>query len=770
MASPKKVIGATLGILAGLLVLAIILTALFFPRDAVREWALERIRRETGREVAVAAVHIDLIPSPEIRLEKLALTDEAPTAKTELTAEALTLKMRLRPLLRRQVEVDRIELIRPHIEVHLREAPEARPEKEAPEPAPTTKPAPPKTERGAPPAERSAEREERPAYPETPRSVSPVDLHIEEFAITDGGAHIYTPDGALLLAADGFTERLAASATKSGKLGLAGTSELARLDLTLPTGHLGRDLTLRLDKNLTYDVGADRLGIETATLTVGTLPIAVSGSVAAIAAGKPSADLHLSGGPAEIADLLAYLPAGMLSELEGIESSGTLTIEATLSGDLAPKEELLPNFTAEIKLAGARLRHPELPTPVTGIGLHAVADPEKLIVRELTAQLGQSTLKAEATITDFMLQPHLTASAESRVRLEDLMPFAGDSLQMAGTAQASLEIAGQLPPPEAPPNLAAFTGQVRLTSPECTLQRITARKTNARVKLSGGIAEAEEFTTQVFGGQVRGTGTLDARVLEKPTFAAQLQAKGVEAAEVFTQVPNIDRFGKLGRTLSGKIDLEAELSGDLDDSLSLNLTSLSSSGQLATHGAVIAGHPLQNALATYFDRPRYQQLRISDWLQPFKIENGRVAIDGLRIKADRVEITGTGWQALDGSLQMAFDILVPQEDLGAIRKYIPAELAPILFGASGAPALIPINLSGRWSAPKVSLNDAALRSRAKDQLAAQGKEVQTELRQGAEQIIGDLLDTKNDSVDVETRLKQAEKEAKDLLKGLFKKK
>ena len=770
MASPKKVIGASIGILAGLLVLTAILTVLFFPRDAVREWALARIERETGRAVAIADVRIDLIPSPQIRLEGLGLTDETPTAKTVLTAEALTLKMRLGPLLRRRVEIDRIELTRPLLEVHLAQKPA---EQAAGEPQPRSA-----NIRATGPAREPKPAAGREASPETPTSpasappptVSPVDLHIEEFVITDGGARIFLPDGSMLLEADGFTEHLSASVTTTGHLGLIGTSELATLRLQLPTGSLGRNLTLRLDKDLAYDMGTDRLAIQAATLMIGALPVKISGTVAAIAAGAPTADLRLEGGPAEVADILAYLPAGMLSELEGIESAGTLTLRATLTGELAPQEGQLPDFTVDLRLADGRLQHPALASPITKITLHAQADPKMLQLHNLTAELGRSTLNAQTTITDYMLQPHIEATAESQLQLEDLMPFAGDSLQMVGGATAVLQIAGDLPAPAEEPDPAAFTGTLKLTSPTCMIQNIAARETTARVKFAGGIARAEEFATHVFGGTVSGTGNLDLRDIEKPTFNLQLAARGVEAAELFTHVPNLNRYGKLGRTLSGKIDLDAEMSGDLDDSLSLNLTSLSSNGQLATHGATIAGHPLQNALATYFDQPCYQQLRISDWLQPFVIENGRVAIDGLRMKADRVEITGQGWQALDGSLKMSFDILVPQEDLGAIRKYIPRELVPILFGSSGAPVLIPINLSGRWSAPSVSLNEAALRARAKDQLAVQGKELETELRDGAEKIIGDLLDAKDDSSDVKTRLKQAEKEAKDLLKGLFKKK
>ncbi|MCK4302899.1 MAG: AsmA family protein, partial [Candidatus Eisenbacteria sp.] len=107
----------------GVLVLAFILLTLLVPKDAIREHILAKLEEEAGRPIAVAAVHVGLFPSPHVELSGVEIGEAPAGPRLRFSLRSLTLQTRLIPLLQRRVEIVRVEVDQPVLEVFLAEPP-----------------------------------------------------------------------------------------------------------------------------------------------------------------------------------------------------------------------------------------------------------------------------------------------------------------------------------------------------------------------------------------------------------------------------------------------------------------------------------------------------------------------------------------------------------------------------------------------------------------------------------------------------------------------
>ncbi|MBD3235422.1 MAG: AsmA family protein [Candidatus Eisenbacteria bacterium] len=885
-----------------LLVIVVLVLPLLIPKQQVRDWIVARAERELERPVAVGSVGAGLLPRPWVRLGEIELGEAPGQPASRITAESVTLRLSLLPLLQRRAEVTSILIERPHFEMTLPgelpaggaagdDAPgqgagsasaDHRASGAFAEAAPAGEGIPLiGSGDGAAAGEGAGE-----GAAEGGRAAvsSPVEIEIHELQIRDGSLAILHPGGKPFLEIGRLEERLSAQFSRQAVIALEGQTEIDELQLHLPAGALGHGLQVRLTKRLSLDTNADRLEIEQATLALGELPVEVQGAVAGLSAGAPIADLHLSGGPARVEEIMAYVPASLLAGTEDVRSSGTLELSARIEGALVPPEpsregqkELLPpaDFTVDFSLAEGRIEHPELPAALEGLAIEVHATPDTLHLPSIALRSGTSRLHADAIVSDYIAAPRfrgaldaqidlalfdgveslqlsgsasakLTASgpldrpgevrADGTVRLQDLnasgpelpLPIAdlnadltlrGEKLrirQLAGRIGASdLRLTGEvagyraldpavwttaadggesaleparidleparidlelhsehldldalmLQPPGGegapsggrdardagdhgsggdasepiPPTAALGVIEGRITAEvgELVLNRARARDVKARLRLDRGRIFLESAGGLAFGGTVAAEGEIDFRDAANPRFDVQTHVHQVEARKLYDYAAGLSRFGRLGGFLSGRIDASAKMSGALDDSLALELGSLDSEGRLETQDAELGGHPLQQSLSSYLSVPQLERLEISDWIQPFRIQNGRLTIDGMQLRAGEIELSGSGWQAIDGSVGLEFELLLPPELSERIRGKVPAELQPVLFEpGEGERVLVPLEVTGRLPKPKVGLDEARLRAT----LRQRATELLEEERDDLEQKLRDRLE------------------------------
>jgi hypothetical protein len=199
--------------------------------------------------------------------------------------------------------------------------------------------------------------------------------------------------------------------------------------------------------------------------------------------------------------------------------------------------------------------------------------------------------------------------------------------------------------------------------------------------------------------------------------------------------------------VTGLVDGQAKLKGALDDTFGLDLMSFSTNGQIEIREARLAGSPLQKKLAGLLAAPQLEAVAVTKWLQPFRVENGKLHVDGLELSAGGIGVRAGGWQALDGTLALGVEMTVPQDLAEGLRAKLPAPVAAALLDGSGTPLVVPVGLTGTWQDPVVQLDTGAMATAAQSRATAR-------VKQQAEQVKQKVTD-------------QATDQARKTLDGLF---
>ncbi len=828
-----------LGVALGLLVVLVVAGRLLVPADAVRDLVAARLSEAMGRPVTVAAARGGILPRPWIELGGLAAAEGADGIA--LDVEALRLRLRWGPLLKREVEIDRAEIVRPTLAVRLVGA------------AGDTAGA---ATGGAPPA----------AAPAT----APVSVRIEQLLISDGSVTVARADGAPVAQLRGLAEELSLLATTGGDLVVVGTTRLDTLRLFLPAGTLGEGVPITWTKDLRWEAAAGRLKVITSELALGALPVAVTGEVAGLAAGRPVADLRLAGGPARLETLQGYVPSGLAPQLDGVRSAGTASLEAVIRGPLGAAPDSTLDWSLRFALSDGSIAHPQLDSPLRDIAMVVNAGPGLVTIDNLAARTERSRFALRGEVTDYLVDPayrltidldldlaeamalqppregaptvsgraaaQVTAAGraadpatlrlvgplsladvavsgpdmalpvtdlQARGRIDGrvlnlenlhlrqgrsdyrvsgtvtdplaLMPVplpgapdfatvavrfsstlldvdeilaAGQAAKAKGRAAAAAAGQGGAPAPPPPPPVALeYLGRV-VGRAEAQIGTLVMRG-NKLTEVAGvargdrGRITLESTTARAYGGLATLAGEVDLADPRRGRLDLRLGVKGARAEQYFAENTAAGRFTRLASALVGSIDLTASLAGALDDTMGLDLKTLTSLGEVAVHDAKLTGLPLQSRLVALLDAPQLDTMAFKDLLQPFRIENGRLTVDKLQAKAGPVTLRASGWQSLDGEIAGRLDLTLPPEYAQGLRRQLPAQMADLLLDAEGSALVLPVSVSGRANDPSVRLDTEKLASvaaaRAEAKLARETDKLKQQAIKEAQRGLQDLL-------------------------------
>ena len=492
------------------------------------------------------------------------------------------------------------------------------------------------------------------------------------------------------------------------------------------------------------------------------------------------------------------------------ELSGTAEIQAVVRGTLPPggdpAKTLEPVGTAILRNVNVR----GIERPIEDLSGKAFVRGTELEVSGVTFRIGESDLEVDGKVADFWaLDPRTFGEPGStrsdlvvRSRLLDLdalapPPGAGDRAAGGQGAAAGQDAAAGQNAAAGFEVFAAFLsrldGPIDLGVEKLRVRQLDWTGVKGHGALDRGQVRVDALDLHVFGGLLSTTGTVDLRDPRKPLFDLALSAQQLEAARFFTDNPGLSKLSGLGGFIEGAVDLTAKAKGALDDTFQLDLRTLSSLGNLEMEGGRISGHPIQNALATYLGQSDLQNLPIHDWLQSFKVQNGRVEFEQLLVKAGDFSLSGSGWTSIDGQVRLDADLLVPANRTASLRAKLPKVAADVLFGKEGGPVLVPIKVSGPATKPAVQLDEGRLTDRARalagQQLEAEKRKLQDKLqaekdalqkkleeegKKRARDAIGGLLPGKSvaDSsrtAPADSTAGKIEEEVKGLLQGIFKK-
>ncbi len=234
------------------------------------------------------------------------------------------------------------------------------------------------------------------------------------------------------------------------------------------------------------------------------------------------------------------------------------------------------------------------------------------------------------------------------------------------------------------------TGEVRIR--EVALPSRRAREAEGRLRLAGGRLLADDIRFHADEGRFQARLTVS---LERLPLAYTLWLKG-DPLDV-----NALAGTKGGAFGPGRFELDATGAGPDPEALE-------GKGSLWLAAGRLPSTPILEALGAALGR-RLADARYRATQAPFRVQDGKVFLDGLRVDAEEVTLDVSGWTSLAGALDLAVTVRTPRE--GLRPPGVPEGLLDALTGDDGRVSL-PVRVTGTQAQPRVVPDANALRAQA----------------------------------------------------------
>lgn len=183
-------------------------------------------------------------------------------------------------------------------------------------------------------------------------------------------------------------------------------------------------------------------------LTINQLPLTVAGSFGMPAQGY-DVDMKISALKSDFKTFLGIVPAAYLKDLEGVKTSGSMSLDVILKGRYVDTDHL-PAFDLGLKVMDASLQYPALPKSLRDINVNlAVANPGTNLdattvdLKKFHFEMASNPFDLSAQVKTPISNATFNAAAKGVIdlgSLKDVIPL--DSFDIKGIINADVSVAG----------------------------------------------------------------------------------------------------------------------------------------------------------------------------------------------------------------------------------------------------------------------------------------------------------------------------------------
>lgn len=428
---------------------------------------------------------------------------------------------------------------------------------------------------------------------------------------------------------------------------------------------------------------------------------------------------------------LTYSVVGQAADMElDVKGSGELTVDSAIS------KIVLNKLTLDSTFKGEAL--PQSPMKVdmqSDLSFDLTKSHLSFVLEKLQANSIALDGKADVTLSEI---PKVRFSLHSpNIDLDEFLGLNNTSETAA--SEPAKETTPSAPEKEVEPDLTALkTLDVKgdITIDKFKASNAHMQNVKAAFSVDRGVAKLTSFTSNLYGGSISATATLDARK-SPASYSAKKAIKGVKVQPLLVDVANNDMIegtGNIDVNVSGKSLTPTGIKQNLAGTIAINFA------DGAVNGINVAQLIRENYAKIkgekYDDTEGVQKTDFSAMKATLKVDKGWVSTNDMSAQSPLLRVTGSGKANF---INETVDFLVRTSIVGSLEGQGGKSIDDL------KDVTIPIKVTGAWADPKFSLVfDDVLKQKA-----------QKEIDRGVEKLTDKIKDEKT-------------KEAVDgLLKGLF---
>jgi AsmA protein len=708
-----------------LLIAAFFILKALFPPAKLREMVEPRIEKAIEREIEIGDIGIAFSWGFGIRLDDLVISNRKGFSENDfLKVDRILLRINLRPLLQRQLQVNHVILEKPEILVERNKKGEFnfgdwQKRRESLEKA-------------------VGEEEKIKRMPDAGFAFFLTSLKVND------GTLIYD---------DHLTNRTLKISHYNQNLSLAlegenfhseGGASIGDLKLITPLFPV-TGFKFDIDESIFLDLAQNRLVIEKFEVKTGDLSFPFSGSIEELGE-EPKVDLTLQKMGIEVEKLLSIVPPPFSENITNYSSDGSIDINLQVKSTQKAKPSVEGSFTLhDLGFRGGNLKQP-LSNVQGNIDFAWNPKRAQFNAPSVTGKVGQTSFTFSGKGTQAS-KPRMTFDLNmDKIVGEDWMTPPGTQMsEPVGTEMTSL-----------PPFFPNLNGNIGIDAIHFKMLKLENFK--GKVSVENGFFQMTNGICDIYGGKGKGDFSMDLNDLTKRQFNTDLNMTGVEVNDLFSSItPLKDIF-------HGQVEGNLVLSGAGSKPDEIRKT-LSGNGFGRLSGGKIENLDLQEKLSQWTKKDFFKSIALQDLSLSYNMKRGDLFFDNLTIFGKKADWLMAGKIGLDKSID--WDVTCRLSS--AVSQGFGVEGLPQLFKDSEGRVVLDFLVGGTLENPKFAWNTSKTKDRVEKRISAEIEKKQKE----SEEKVKKELQKKKEEVNKELEKKkedlkkELEEKAKEKLKKLF---
>jgi hypothetical protein len=370
-------------------------------------------------------------------------------------------------------------------------------------------------------------------------------------------------------------------------------------------------------------------------------------------------------------------------------------------------------LSGSARLSDVAAESPQLPSRIEALNGEVAFASERATVKQLSAKAGKSSFTLDASVTRplaLMAKPGEVAPAG--VRFDFSSPY--------------LDLAEVMPSGGGGPVLPNARGEGKVRIARLKQQKLDVANVSADVALEPAVLGVPAFALDGYGGAVRGDARFDLTDPTLPVYRVNAKIDSVQADALLSAWTPVK--GLIDAGLSTSLDLSG--AGAEPDQIKRSLTAI---GLAALANGQIGPGPSLEAIAQFVRIPAFREVRFKDVQMPFRIDQGRMVTNPVRLSGPYGDWTAVGSVGFDGTLDYAVSVTLP----ASVAQQLNARsaLAAGALSDDQGRVLLDLRLTGPAQAPKVAWDATAMRDRLAGRASQAIAEQKAKLAEQAKQAL-----------------------------------
>jgi uncharacterized protein involved in outer membrane biogenesis len=468
-----------------------------------------------------------------------------------------------------------------------------------------------------------------------------------------------------------------------------------------------------------------------------------------------------------------------LFPLEGMTLAGKVKADIQTKGKYsdvqAEKYDRLPTSgTASLK--DFKYITKDLPA-VTLSQAAMVFDPKKIELQNVNGTIGKSDFKVNGSVLNYLgylfgKNETIKGNVSFNSNLLDLNEFMTEEEAAPTTADtASLSV---LPVPK---NIDFL---LKSSIKKVVMMDFNITNATGDIIVKDGLANLSGLKFNMLGGSFGVDGIYDPRDLAHPKYDFALKIENVSMQEASKASSLVSTYAPVAGLMSGNFSTDFKISGELLQDMMPNMGTVSGGGLVKIAQGALKGSKLVSGITSLTKLDNTDEVTLKDVAMKTSIKNGRLSVEPFDVKFGSYKTTVAGSTGLDKSIDYNLKMDVPAGKLGTqLNSFISDKTGAKTDPNGNIP--VSIALGGTVTDPSPKLVSSEQKEQVKEAAKTAAKEEGAKALEkavkgtAAEKVVGGLLGTKKDTTKTatdttKTTTPKKVEEAKDLIKGLLKKK